>query len=178
MHVCWTFEEKGPTEQLGDVEVFIKRPPPPPVPGGGVQGMCLAGCRSPGRLKQVEKAQCISVARQEEDFKKQTTKRRRIRKEKSKLSCVGCRTVLVCISSKKKCVDRRECWTCAWLPSLIVIVLILLMHCRTTRYRVYSQNQHISVDGELSFTVYKNTSWRQNVADTFVQTIVLFPRFL
>lgn len=36
------------------------------------------------------------------------------------------------------------------------------MHYRTTKYRVYSQDKHISIDGE-SLTVYNNTSWRQNV---------------
>lgn len=37
------------------------------------------------------------------------------------------------------------------------------MHYRTTKYRVYSQNTHISIDSESLFTVYNNTSWHQNV---------------
>lgn len=41
------------------------------------------------------------------------------------------------------------------------------MHSRTTTYRVYSRKQTHLSRWWSSFTVYNNTSWRQNVADIF-----------
>lgn len=48
------------------------------------------------------------------------------------------------------------------------------MHCRTTRYRVYSQNQHISVDGEFSFTVYKKNQLTPKCCRHICTNIFLF----
>lgn len=62
------------------------------------------------------------------------------------LTCVGFRTVLVCILLR--CVERCECWTCAWLLSLIVIVLILLCTPEPPRTVFTVGNKHISVHGE------------------------------
>lgn len=42
-----------------------------------------------------------------------------------------------------------------------------VMHSRTTTYRVYSRKQTHLSPWWSSFTVYNNTSWRQNVADIF-----------
>lgn len=73
--------------------------------------------------------------------------------------------VLVCILWQ--CVDHCECWTCAWLLSLIVIVLTLL--CTTepqgTKFTVRTNTSQPIMN--LSLTVYNYTSWRQNVADIF-----------
>lgn len=113
-----------------------------------------SGCRSSGGRSR-SKAQCISVAP-------------RSKGKKKKLSCVGCRTVLVCISSR--CVDRCECRTCAWLLSLIVIVLILLCTAEPpgTMFTVRTNTSQSMVNSPSLFT--RKTSWRQNVADIFVQT--------
>lgn len=68
-----------------------------------------------------------------------------------------------------RCVDHCECWTCAWLLSLIVIVLTLL--CTTeppgTKFTVRPNTTQPIVIFFLSLTVYNSTSWRQNVADFF-----------
>lgn len=65
------------------------------------------------------------------------------------------------------CVDHCECWTCAWLLSLIVIVLTLLCTTepRGTMFTVRSNTSQPIAN--LSLTVYNYTSWRQNVADFF-----------
>lgn len=64
-------------------------------------------------------------------------------------------------------VDHCECWTCAWLLSLVVIVLTLLCTTepRGTKFTVWSNTSQAIVN--LSLTVYNYTSWRQNVADFF-----------
>lgn len=89
--------------------------------GEGLRSTCEGWSRS--------KDQCISVAW-----------------KKNMLSCVGFRTVLVCILLR--CVELCECWTCAWLLSLIVIVLILLCTPEPPRTVFTVGNKHISVDGE------------------------------
>lgn len=61
-------------------------------------------------LRQVEKAQRITVAWP-------------WKKKKKRFCCVDFRTVLVGILWRR--IDHCECWTCAWLLSLIVTVLIL-----------------------------------------------------
>lgn len=68
------------------------------------------------------------------------------KEKKTCFACVGFRTVLVCILLR--CVERCECWTCAWLLSLIVIVLILLCTPEPPRTVFTVGNKHISVDGE------------------------------
>lgn len=71
------------------------------------------------------------------------------KKNKNKtLPRVGFRTVLVFTSWRS--VEHRECWTCAWLLSLIFVVLMLLTNALQIHsgYRVYSQNKHISIEGK------------------------------
>lgn len=82
------------------------------------------------------------------------------------LSCVGFRTVLVFISWRS--VEVCECWTCAWLLSLIIVVLILLMNAlQNHSSTVHSRKQTHLNRWWTSFTVYNKTSWRQNLTDMF-----------
>lgn len=82
------------------------------------------------------------------------------------LSCVGFRTVLVFILWRS--VEHCECWTCAWFLSLIFVVLILLMNALQNHQVPCLQSKHTLLNGWwISFTVYSNTSLRQNVTDIF-----------
>lgn len=85
---------------------------------------------------------------------------------KKMLSCVGFRTVLVFILWRS--VEHCECWTCAWLLSLIFVVLILLTNALQNHQVpcLQSEQTHLT-RWWISFTVYNNTSWRQNVTDIF-----------
>lgn len=85
---------------------------------------------------------------------------------KKMLSCVGFRTVLIFILWRS--VDHCECWTCAWLLSLIFVVLILLTNALQNHHVPCLQSEHTHHNRWwISFTVYNNTSWRQNVTDIF-----------
>lgn len=76
------------------------------------------------------------------------------------------RTVLVFISWRS--VDHCECWTCAWFLSHFFVVWIQLMNALQNHSAPCLQSEHTLLNQWwISFTVYNNASWHQNVPDIF-----------
>lgn len=120
-------------------------------PAGGGCGRCEGWSRS--------KAQCISVAW----------------KKNKKLPCVGFRTVLVFILWRS--VEHCEYWTCAWLLSLIVIVLILL--CTTeplsTVFTVRTNTSQLMVNLSLFTIIPADAKMLQHIWYTVWILDLFFP---
>lgn len=73
-----------------------------------------------------------------------------------------CSVMFVLVFISWRPVKLCECWTCAWLQSLMSVVLMLLQWIQYRATRIHSQHMHLHW-WWISYTVYNNTSWRQNL---------------